>query len=98
MFAQQFHSLTLPTVIVARPSDVPKKSVIRNPLTPFYEIIADKSSKDEQHKDLFEYNWYHGKITEEEAEAALSVDKDVFLVRQRENSLVLSRRERLEIT
>ena len=45
--------------------------------------------------DLMKYNWYHGNISEEQAEIALSDGADNrFLVRQSENKLILSYRIR----
>ena len=45
--------------------------------------------------ELLNYNWYHGKITEEEADIALSRgNTNTFLVRQSGHHLILSQRIR----
>ena len=43
--------------------------------------------------ELTKYNWFHGTITEEQAESALSIGNcNLFLVRQSGNYLILSTR------
>ena len=61
-----------------------------------YETINDSGiySKGEP-TDLIKYNWYHGNISEEQAEIALSAGTDnAFLVRHSGNKLILSYRIR----
>ena len=55
-----------------------------------YESVSDHYSKGEP-TDLMEQSWFHGKLTEEQAESALSIGNvNTFLVQQIDNSLILS--------
>ena len=68
--------------------DVPTKS------SPHYETISDKRIYSRgQPSDLLKHSWYHGRISEEQANAALSMgNNNTFLVRQSSNALILSKR------
>ena len=60
---------------------------------PHYETISDKGiySKGKP-ADLMKYDWYHGNITEEQAEIAISTGyNNRFLVRHSDLSLILSK-------
>ena len=72
---------------------------------PHYETIPDTSSDLPHHyetinnsgiyskgkpTDLMKYNWYHGNISEEQAEIAIDGNMNRFLVRHSDNKLILS--------
>ena len=61
---------------------------------PQYETIKDVYSKKKPaHADLTKYNWFHGNISEEQANVALQCEKhNNFLVRGSIHSLILSKK------
>ena len=65
---------------------------ISSDLPHHYETINDSGiySKGKP-TDLMKYNWYHGNISEEQAEVAISYgESNTFFVRHTENKLILS--------
>lgn len=74
-------------------SDANSKQATHNPLQPMYAVISDATPKTEYSADnVMGYSWYHSDITNEEAEAALSMaTTNMFMVRRTEGGLVLSR-------
>lgn len=60
-------------------------------LAQHYETIAEFVSEN-QPSDLMKFNWYHGKLTEDQAEAALNTaGGNKFVVRQTSTNLLLSK-------